>query len=55
MFYAESDRHLDYTLEEIKSLMNDALTQIAACEEDPDSEFNVRPLKRDIERFLEDW
>ena len=54
-FYNQNDIALDNQLNEIKKEMGRALELIDICEDDPSSEFNTHPLKKDIERFLEDW
>jgi len=54
-FHNQNDIALYNQLNEIKKEMDRALELIDICEDDLSSEFNTHPLKKDIERFLEDW
>lgn len=54
MFYGYEDEKLDYRVEDIKRAMQDALYQIDICEAEG-TDWNTTDLKRDINRFLEDW
>ncbi len=54
-FHNDNDIKLDMKINEIKECMVDALELIDTCNNDPLSEFNTTHLKKDINRFLEDY
>ena len=54
-FYNSEDIRLNNMMEDITDSMRKALEQIKICERDENSEYNTSRLKKDIERFLEDW
>ena len=53
-FCGSEDEKLDNMLVEIGELMNEILDQIEVCDNNG-TDFNTRSLKRDVERFVEDW
>ena len=54
-FYNDNDIQLNKIVNEIKECMEEALEIINNCENDRASEYNTYNLKKDIERFLEDY
>ena len=54
-FHNDNDIQLDTKINEMKECMTEALDLIDACDNDPLSEFNTTRLKKDINRFLEDY
>ena len=56
-FLANEDIELDNIIEDVISEMKRALEQIEVCDamQDPPTERNTTRLKKDIERFIEDY
>ena len=53
-FCGSEDEKINDMLVEIGELMNEVLDQIEVCNNN-DTDFNTRSLRRDVERFVEDW
>ena len=53
-FCGSEDKKLNKMLIEIGELMNEVLDQIEVCDNN-DTDFDTRRLRRDVERFVEDW
>lgn len=53
-FCGSEDKKLNEMLIEIGKLMNEVLDQIEVCDNN-DTDFDTRRLRRDVERFVEDW
>ena len=56
-FLANEDIELDNIIEDVISEMKRALEQIEVCDatQDRPTEWNTTRLKKDIERFIEDY